>query len=333
MRLRRRQTQIIFVKYFTFLLAVFSSLSACDYISITLKGSQLGNQMFHAAACLSYAWDHDLIPVFPELSENANQLSYNKDRIFFRLDPSSSPIPLTKYETLAPNYEPLPSDLANVLLDGGFFSWKYFDHHREKIQEVFAPSEEIVSYLHHKYGSLLAQENTVAVHLRTYSKKVHEEGLHFVGMPFFESAMEKFPNDSVFVIFSDRINWTKAHFQKQFPDKKLLFIEGNDHIEDLFLMSMMKHQILSRSTFSWWAAYLNQNTNKIVIAPALKGLGLPSWLKIPLFKLMSYFGKRTWINEEYHLPEWETLYYTVEPYPSDIYAYGDESKSVEPADK
>lgn len=298
-------------------------------------GGQLGNQLFHTATCLTYAWDHDLIPVFPVLNEQANNLSYNRDRIFFRLNSSPSPIPLTLYRVQAPNFEALPEDLSNVLLEGGFFSWKYFDHHREKLLALFAPSQEIVDTLQCKYSDLLAQDNTVAVHVRTYSKQVHEEGLHFVGMQFFQEAIAKFPSSSLFVVFSDRPAWTKAHFQTTFPDKNFVFIEGNDHVEDLFLMSMMKHQILSRSTFSWWAAYLNQNPNKVVIAPVKKGLGLPILFKRPIFNIMGWLGNPTWINEDYHLPEWETLTYNVEPYPTDIYAYGDgdESKSVEPKDK
>jgi hypothetical protein len=42
---------------------------------------------------------------------------------------------------------------------------------------------------------------------------------------------------------------------------------GKDSYKDLIMMSHCRHNIIANSSFSWWAAWLNSNTSKTVIAP------------------------------------------------------------------
>jgi hypothetical protein len=70
-----------------------------------------------------------------------------------------------------------------------------------------------------------------------------------------------------FFVFSDDLQWAKSNISISYP---VSYIEGNlgprSYI-DMQLMGLCAHQIIANSTFSWWAAWLNQNPAKIVIAP------------------------------------------------------------------
>lgn len=64
--------------------------------------------------------------------------------------------------------------------------------------------------------------------------------------------------------------------------------QGEDSWQDMYLMSLCRHNIIANSTFSWWGAWLNSNTNKIVVAPyrcfntmLAPGIHPKEWLTIP----------------------------------------------------
>ena len=70
-------------------------------------------------------------------------------------------------------------------------------------------------------------------------------------------------NNLKFIIFSDDIEWCKHKFN----GTDVQFSTGNSSIIDFAMMSLCDHHILTRSSFSWWAAWLSKNENKICISP------------------------------------------------------------------
>jgi hypothetical protein len=234
------------------------------YVTVQVQG-QLGNRLFEVAAAMSYAWDHQCEPTFsnlgyPEVFHRCPQTSVRSEISF-------NPY----YEKCHYLYTLIPFEPGkNLCLQGYFQSEQYFSHHRDELLKLFAPSEHIVSEIERKYGQLL-KENTVAVHVRTYQSDGNNPDLNgFRGYPwnYFLMAMDQFPEkNTLFLIFSDSMEWTKKKMG-QVDSKNIVFIEGNPSYIDFYLMSRCKHQILSpHSTFSWWAAWLNLNPDKIVISP------------------------------------------------------------------
>lgn len=279
-----------------------------SYVTCNVKGG-LGNQLFEIATTLALAWDHGAIPVFPDLNRDKWSMRFHKEKMLFRIDTSESPYPFTALYS-DPDWcssKPIPF-YPNLKIDGYFQLWTRFHHHRDKLLELFAPSQAVLDALEDKYGDLLANPKTVSVHLRLANFQKHSIMIHyFMGLEYYRRAMSLFPEDTLFVVFADRINWCKKHFPEL--GRPCVFIEGNDEIEDLFLMSKMKHHIIPNSTFSWWASYLDTNPDSITIAPE-------SWQHPALFPF-----PMTQPNP-FYLPHWTLIAPDCnEPYPSDAEDY------------
>ncbi len=232
-------------------------------------GGRLGNQLFQIAAALSLAIDHNAEAVFPDyLLRNQYDIPINREMIFPHLN-FEQPRAGVEYQYVENRdfkYSPIPYR-PNMRILGYFQSEKFFKHNKDKILPYFEPSDKITSYLQSKYDDLLCHPCTVAIHLRGYLQESPnlKEMFPFIGQDYVEQAASLFPEHALFVIFTDQIEWAK-HELKDFS-RPHVFIENEMHYHDFFLMSFLKHQIICNSSFGWWAAYLNKNPDKIVVAP------------------------------------------------------------------
>lgn len=160
----------------------------------------------------------------------------------------------------------------NTVLDGYWQTEKYFSDIRETIlkdiqlkNDLGQESSEILNdinnsnsvSLHVRRGDYVTEAKTNAFH-GTCSESYYSEAL---------SKASKSGEIKIFV-FSDDIKWCKENLK--FPHPTVYVNEGSTipDYEELILMSKCKHNIIANSSFSWWGAWLNTNTNKIVIAPS-----------------------------------------------------------------
>ena len=118
----------------------------------------------------------------------------------------------------------------------------------------------------------IKKTNSVGIHLRRgdfINSKHH--GIHGIcSLEYYQSTISYVSNkidEAVFFIFSDDVEWVKENFNF---DSRSYYISGNNGTNsyiDMQLMSGCKHNIIANSSFSWWGAWLNTNSDKIIIAP------------------------------------------------------------------
>lgn len=233
---------------------------------ITRLMGGLGNQMFQ------YAYARHLsiklnIPFFIETSFYDNQQGNGVIREF----------ELHKFaNTTRNNYEQIDnqglflqineginvdivSNIYNYILNGYWQSENYFKESESLIKDDFAPTEK-------QLAKIIRPEldtNTISLHVRR-TDFANTNGNHPIQeISYYKNAIAEIGDYDNLLIFSDDIEWCKENFTFD----NMIFVEGQDDVEDLWLMSLCKNNIIANSSFSWWGAWLNNNPNKKVIAP------------------------------------------------------------------
>ena len=172
--------------------------------------------------------------------------------------------------TFHANFFKLP---ATSYLNGYWQSEKYFNSFRDKLTTTITLTEALSEH-GQAFDAMITSSNSVAIHVRRGDFISLKSANHFHGfleMDYYKPAIDLIKskvNNPTFFIFSDDIEWCRTNFDfislKEFVDGKALGISTH---EELILMSHCKHTIIANSSFSWWGAWLNQNKDKLVIAP------------------------------------------------------------------
>ena len=220
---------------------------------------RLGNNLFQIATALSIANEIETDTIFAETTWAGHRGNRPVDLSMFGYDFKRGDIQTTNsYNESQFHYNEIPK-VDDLTIHGFFQSAKYFDSIREQlIHKYFVPSVDILKQLE----SYDVSEYSLGISVRRGDYLMLQENHCVLSAEYYQKALDTYFQNNIdqIFIFSDDIEWCRS-----------VFGDNVNYIQDtvgtqLFLMSKMKHLILSNSTFAWWGAYLNNN-NGIIVAP------------------------------------------------------------------
>lgn len=222
-------------------------------IYIYLNG-RLGNYLFQVGTGLSLSEDITLIAPSDKIYKEVIKYPtiFGEYPIVRELPKN---VPLFQQQSFY--YEEIPYTGQDIVLKGDFQAYKYLN---DKSALFIKSPADVTSFIEQ---SNLQLDDCVGIHVRRgdYLKLPHRHP--FCGKKYYMEAVAKFPNDAQFIVCSDDIEWCK----KNFKGEKFHFIESGSALIDFFMLSACKANIISNSTFSWWASFINHERKRI-IAPS-----------------------------------------------------------------
>lgn len=266
-----------------------------DKIIIRLQG-RMANQMFEWALGRAIYAKTGIQPIFDDSEETQKlsvfNLNFSKvaiekpliNKILRKIIPIRNlRNKLTKLEIKIPKLIENPcfkydekyiNVQSPIYLDGFFQSHKYFDNIREELLEDFKLKKKLNS----KNKQILEKIKTtesVAIHYRRtdYLKARVANVMGACTDEYYHNAVNTIANKLnkpiTLFIFSDDPKWVKENVKFEHEIIVVDINSGKQGYFDLELMKNCKHNIIANSSFSYWGAWLNENPDKIVIAPKI----------------------------------------------------------------
>lgn len=164
---------------------------------------------------------------------------------------------------------------------------RYFSDIKSEIFNCFK-FDQPINELNISVLNKIINSNSVSIHIRRGDYLNDNKRNKICDVNYYKDAV-KLINSNIsnpnFYIFSDDIDWCMKSFQLSNVEYIYWNKDDTSYI-DMQLMSKCKHNIIANSSFSWWAAWLNINPEKIVVTPKY-------WISSVQ---TSTFSPKEWIN-------------------------------------
>jgi hypothetical protein len=223
---------------------------------------------------------------------------YSKLKISWLNRITGNRIPISKIiNQKGHGYDPSFKTLSgNSYLVGYWQSTRFFEGQEETIKQDLR-FKDLPDQKNAELLDRIIKCESVSVHIRRGDFKnlpvlgLTGSGYYFKAIKYLVDRL----NNPVLFFFSDEMNWVKENFNSLNSGCEVIYIDVNNsagcEADDLRLMSASKHNIIGNSTFGWWGAWLNNNPDKIIIAPErlfadpsinneLQGMIPDSWIRL-----------------------------------------------------
>ena len=230
---------------------------------------RLGNQMFQIASTMGIARANKHACIFPRWEYSGRfkcAIPQEKREWLHDYDWQLCEEPTTGYNdvVLDPNQD--------WNLHGYFQSWRYFEILRDSLQDLYFAFQGDTTPLPY-----------TSIHIRRGDYEQRRDTHPDLWPDYYDAAMQILGGP--FMVFSDDVSW--CHDRFRYLVNKVVICTIKDPIDAIWIMSRCQDNIIANSSFSWWAAYLNRNLDKRVIAPNNYVVGEtsddrlpPEWIRV-----------------------------------------------------
>lgn len=210
---------------------------------------RLGNQLFEMAATIGCALEHREPYGFPRW---AYEDQFGIRGCFYNTLPEGP-----AYREAHFYYTPIPHR-EGLRLYGFFQTERYFGKFAPRIRQLLTPRFTI---------SRSTYLGVASIHVRRGDYLTKPDFHRVLPVEYYDRAAQALRPYGVgeFLVFSDDPGWCEEHLVRGRRGWRLA--PQTNEVQHLAEMSACQFHIIANSAFSWWAAWLDPRTTKVVIAP------------------------------------------------------------------
>jgi hypothetical protein len=253
----------------------------------------IGNMLFQITSSLCFALKYGAQLFVPGLETFFKYENVKKEQSIFRNVCSECP---SEYLTVIDNKvasDGCQQNIWDYTFENNMNFHEYFENYRniidsrDMIQEMFGPTRQDIEYIKHKY-SIIQNPEICSIHVRLgpdYREiyMADNERLFQLQNSYWECVDHMIAEKNIrhFFVFTNDREYCQYLFDRNPKYNGIHFYYSDERdFMDVWMISLIKYNIVSVSTLAWWGSFLNKHPDQYIVC--YKGnrddLHFPGWI-------------------------------------------------------